>query len=414
MKKIINGMLSIPPFSYLKDPKKRPMALAFIFFAFTIYFFIGNNLVSAVNYNNKDGIVGAGATMIDQIFNFKTLRFMDKVLGSVSTVVSNATAGLSEGVLEPIGYGFVVLWTMWDILDAAMTSMSSLENFFKKFAWMCVAILIISNAAVFTDNVPKFCIALRDEVNTYIDKDEDTSVMVPAPNNKDKTCTLAESRKYTKQYIKALWNGISDKDLTGQILDGGQAKVAVDLLFMAVSFVLIILVLVLAYIIGGYLFILKAGAMLEMIVRGIFIPIGCSELSRGMQSSGLRYLKKYIATGFQLVVISVTAVVGETVGATITPYIFRAAAGGKLAKIGVTTDQPNLEGFTQYYGSGGLKSSVTCIQNWALGQGSDYVLNPSNAFLILALCILSMVIVYFLIAMTCTKAAQISNDVMGV
>ena len=218
-----------------------------------------------------DGFVDFGKNLLEDLFGFSSFNLWDGVIEKILDWVNTATGTVQETVINPLGITFLVLWFFVDLIDTMTLQDFNYDKLFKKFLFLAMGILFINNIEVITTNIPKACLALSKEIKTIT------------------TSSTLNTSDSTMDSIIYVWETCADVEPS--MFDVGWIGAA--LLSMGVLVIVMIAWLV-AQIFGVVLFVVKAGAMLEMSVRGIMAPIGCADVSKGFNGNSMRYLRKYI------------------------------------------------------------------------------------------------------------------------
>lgn len=286
------------------------------------------------------------AELLNNLFRFSSFNLGNDILPELTKTASTALPG-AIGVIETMGFLFLAMWAVIDCMDAISMDSVSTDVLQKKFVFIMVGILLVANSQVFVSKVPVFCSTLSTQVSNAANEDLTT-------NSKGDT-------EAAKQY----------KSLVGEIKNMPfWSKIPAYLAeFQYNMFLTVILILfwIVAQICGVLLLAMKLGVAIEMCIRGLFMPIGLSDISRGINGNCVRYIRVYIASGFQLVVITGIGKIA-------------AALGNKIADL-MTVD------------SG--------------------VLKITNAGTLVSVCIL-VVAIYVVAVISAGKASGIARDVFGV
>lgn len=346
-KKWIFGFLEMPPFCYIQKSKNKKLWWGLLIGVYVIFTYVILNKVFAVNE-----LAGAVKDVSHTYLDLSPLNTLNNITSSIIKTASSSISGISEQIIAPLGASFVILWFLIDLTDGALTQGNNVDNLAKKFIFLALAIALINNANILTKNVPVICNDLTKEIESSLNVNsvENTKIIQMTDKAINKVVTLPD-------------DPFSD---IGNFL---------TCTFFSFLMLLIVgLLLVIAYIIGLLIFTVKAVSLVEMVVRGAMAPIGMSEMSRGLNSSCVRYIKKYIACGLNVSVITLEVAVGRAIGNAVLGKIFNAT--------GLTQDVVN---------------------------GDTPLI-----FFKLIMAMASVMIVYILIYTVAQKSQQISNDVLGV
>ena len=175
--------------------------------------------------------------------------------------------------LQGIGYGIAIMFFLFNFLNMVTTDNLTLEQFIKKFCWLFVGIAMVSLAPTFFNKIIQFGDAFTKMVakNTFLHPGD----------------------------------GVNIKQIDALLVDTLPEKVDDSLLFMYMGLMVVCIIIPLIIMIGsaiiyGVIYVIAFTRILEINVRGAFLPIGLSLFSdECWRGAGGRYLRKFLAIACQ-------------------------------------------------------------------------------------------------------------------
>ena len=179
----------------------------------------------------------------------------------------NGMKGIYNAV-QTIGYLMILLYFLIDLMEKSTSSQFSLEQFFKGFLKLVVAVAIISRGA----DLVQYILEFGNEFLSDVSKAGTT-------NGLGKESAIISDWK-SKCYT-------ADKALIPQVAAiGFMASLLIPWVCMTAIKVVI--------------WVVAVSRAIELSLRCAFLPIGCANIfGEGMRGAGFRYLKKTVAVAIQ-------------------------------------------------------------------------------------------------------------------
>ena len=186
----------------------------------------------------------------------------------------NVVKMIYNNVIMPVAVGLMIVWLMVAMIDKATQENFNTEQFIKMLVKMVVVVFVLSNGLALLEKIMSFGSAMV------------TSFQANMPIS-----TLTESVQSIKDYAKMTTDNYSFMK---------SLLFIIQLVFpWIVNLIIQIVVRFVCY-----------SRIIELMIRTIFAPIAISDMfAEGQNSSGMRYLKKFLAVAIQSGVIFAIAFV---------------------------------------------------------------------------------------------------------
>jgi len=288
---LIKNFLSDFSYFLLKDTKRKVIfGISIMITAIVLIGFCNRAFAIDAPKHSDSFLWDTGDACIQAITNFEWVSDVE-ILMKISSVISKVNKALKPiiSILKPIALAYgLVFWSV-DILDTvAMAREVTPEIIMKKMIYLLLIVGLISSCQKLTKDAP-------------------TAVYSTSITIQDKAEGIAKSKqgmynKLAKKYSKLAKN-----------TDLGAAKFSISDIggffstlirnlknYIACFFTLLLLIItmIICFALSVDIVLQKVGAILEMLLRGMLIPIGCANVQHGFNDAW-RYFKKYLACGMR-------------------------------------------------------------------------------------------------------------------
>lgn len=225
----------------------------------------------------------------------------DTAIGTISKTMSTASTNFMP-CLQSFGYAISIMFFIFSLIDLCLKDGFTTEMFIKHFAYLAVGIGMVYYSKDFFNAIVNLGNTLSDFIATNFVIDSTTTVP-------------------SEDTFKEAFSTMLDTD-TG-LLSGISAILKI-MLAATIGSAFALIEILAALILKVVVYVIAVTRLVELNVRGCFLPVGLSLMSDdGYRGAGGRYLKRFIAVACQGAVITIigkvaTSCISIAVGQSVT------------------------------------------------------------------------------------------------
>ena len=227
------------------------------------------------------GTGGLGKTLTDIVLEKSTVNGKASVIANLQSDLSGVAASVTAS-MQALALAISLVFFLIALLELSTTERLTLEFFIKFFSKLVISVALIFAIPTLLNLIPKFGGALADSYNK--------AAFAMGSHSSSSPGDVLDANK-ARESIAAMVNKAYNAE-------GMKMAVVFE------GFVFGILMKVASFIITGIAYIVCVSRLLELTVRGCFMPIAVALISDdGWRGAGGRYIRKYIAVACQGAVI---------------------------------------------------------------------------------------------------------------
>lgn len=244
----------------------------FISWIFSMFLEVGEKISEVSSFSGGGGGTGTAGT----------------VLNSIWTSINSGVNSCIEA-LQPVGLAMCMLFFIISLLELAMSERMTMEYFVKYLSKLVIGVAAVYYAPLIWEKVTEFGDALCNLIKGLPFSVGEASVEGMADN--------------LKTTLSATFSGMT-----------AETGAAIWIALMLVCFILFPIMGIAAIGMTVVAYIVSYSRVLELCVRGIFLPIAVSLLSDdGWRGAGGRYIRKILALSCQGAVLSLVGLVTSNI-----------------------------------------------------------------------------------------------------
>lgn len=218
--------------------------------------------------------------------------------GSEYTSASNLVEKVYENLMVPIALAFLVIFFVCTLVEKTTNEQANLEQMFLLFAKLVVGIFLIDKGFEIMTYFQQLGVSFLNDFHGYTTE----QMRGGGGYNISKNENL---QKLYEEYVGVEWpDSPGWFDTFKNIFSGGTLS--------------LLMAWLLAFILKVAIYLIMFMRILEIYIRTMFAPLALSDvLYQGLNSTGFRFLKGYLAVSLQMVVIYGCIVLNTVIAADI-------------------------------------------------------------------------------------------------
>lgn len=243
--------------------------------------FINENWIVNQFTDAITGTGGLGQTLTDIVLDRSNVNGKTSVIAGLQSDLGSVASSVTTS-MQSLALAIALVFFLIALLELSTTERLTLEYFIKFFSKLVISVALIFAIPKLLTLIPQFGSALADSYNAAAFTMGNKSGASPGQ-------TL--DRNAAETSIRAMVNKAYNAD-------GMKMAVAFE------GFVFGVLMKISSFIVTGVAYIVCISRLLELAIRGCFMPIAVALISDdGWRGAGGRYIRKYIAVACQGAVI---------------------------------------------------------------------------------------------------------------